>query len=56
MTSSWRHEELERLERLYDFYKNTEIMDPCTGDLRSKSLKYIIDYHRRFLNLPDLKI
>ena len=53
--TSWRHEELKRLEHLYNFYKNTEILDPCTGTLRHETLKIIIDYHRRFLCLPHLK-
>jgi hypothetical protein len=53
--TSWRHEELERLERLYNFYKNTEILDPCTGALRHETLKIVIDYHRRFLGLRYLK-
>lgn len=49
--SSWRHEELERLRKEYNFYKETEILDECTGHLRSETLKMIIDYHERFLGI-----
>lgn len=49
--SSWRHEELERLKREYNFYKNTEIKDKLTGGLRSEALKWIINYHERMLGI-----
>lgn len=49
--TSWRHEELERLRKEYNFYKDTEILDECTGRLRSESLKMIIDYHERSLGI-----
>jgi len=49
--TSWRHEELERLRREYNFYKETEILDECTGRPRWEGLKMIIDYHERFLGI-----
>lgn len=49
--TSWRHKELERLKKEYDFYKETDILDECTGCLRSETLKIIIDYHERFLGI-----
>jgi len=52
--SNWRKEELARLGKEYNFYKETEILDEITGCLRSKTLKLIIDYHERMLgNLSD---
>jgi len=51
---NWREEELTRLRKEYNFYKDTEILDEITGCLRSKTLKLIIDYHERMLgNLSD---
>lgn len=48
---NWREEELERLRKEYEFYEGTEIKDEATGDLRSKTLKLIIDYHKRMLGI-----
>ena len=48
---NWREEELTRLRKEYNFYKETEIIDEITGCLRSKSLKLIIDYHERMLGI-----
>jgi len=48
---SWREEELARLQKEYNFYKETEILDEITGCLRSKTLKLIIDYHERMLGI-----
>ena len=51
---NWREEELARLRKEYNFYKETEIKDEITGGLRSNTLKLIIDYHERILgNLSD---
>jgi hypothetical protein len=49
--SNWREEELARLRKEYDFYKETEIKDEITGGLRSNTLKLIIDYHERMLGI-----
>ena len=46
---NWREEELARLRKEYNFYKETEILDEITGCLRSKTLKLIIDYHERMI-------
>ena len=48
---NWREEELTRLRKEYNFYKETEILDEITGCLRSKTLKLIIDYHERMLGI-----
>jgi len=48
---NWREEELIRLRKEYEFYKETEIKDEITGGLRSELLKMIIDYHERFLGI-----
>ena len=48
---NWREEELIRLRKEYNFYKETEILDEITGCLRSKTLKLIIDYHERMLGI-----
>jgi hypothetical protein len=50
---NWREEELTRLRKEYNFYKDTEILDEITGCLRSKTLKLIIDYHERMLGNPS---
>jgi len=48
---SWREVELARLQKEYNFYKGTNIKDKLTGDLRSKTLKILIDYHERMLGI-----
>jgi len=48
---NWREEELARLKKEYNFYKETEIKDEITGGLRSNTLKLIIDYHERMLGI-----
>jgi hypothetical protein len=48
---SWREVELVRLQKEYNFYKGTNIKDKLTGDLRSKTLKILIDYHERMLGI-----
>jgi hypothetical protein len=49
--TNWREDELVRLRKEYNFYKETEIKDEITGDLKSKTLKMIIDYHERMLGI-----
>jgi hypothetical protein len=49
--TSWSESEIKRLEKELSFYENTEILDPCTGVLRSKIIKLLLNYHKGIFQL-----